>query len=253
LCEEGLFAMISTLSKRTSFLKKYSMKRRSLLLVTLLLSSLLVLSGCFGGDDGPSLFNEDETTSEETTTDETISEELPEETAETVAEFGFLVEGTQCIKQLHSGCVPYDYPIYENAKFGLPFSYPSGWVAIASSDTKVVMASPDQDSEDDPTRLYGWREVAADSTVQPEDMKVVDAGTGIVGPYDVTWEIFEGEFEDGTEMKTEWVTLTYDEYNPWVNYTFALVTEESKFIDDQFAIKAAVSSVWYHSENALTE
>jgi hypothetical protein len=63
-----------------------------------------------------------------------------------------------------------------------------------------------------------------------------------MGPYDVTWEIYEGKL-DGEKVKTEWVTLNLDPYNPWINFVVLLVTEPENFLADQDVLQGIVSSI----------
>lgn len=212
------------------------MKRSLIFALTLAVLATFSLSGCsdLGNSEGPALF------AGETT--EVVDGTDPDEGTSLIAEFGYLVEGTQCVKQIHSGCVPYDYARFFSDVFGLPFKHPTDWSTVGSDDTEIVLIPNDRADDTDPTRLFAWRQVAVDSSYDIVKSEIVDAGEAMIGPYDVTWEIYEGEWE-GVPVTAEWVTLTHDAHNPWVNYTFFLITESENFLADQNVIKAAASSV----------
>lgn len=209
----------------------------------LLISGLLVVSGCFGGD-GASLFNDDETT------DETIDGTT--EDPETYVEgepFGYLVEGTQCYKQIHGGCVPYDYVSYEGTVLGIQFMHPLSWVVVGADEVQVTLVSSDVDLdeegnelENDPTTMIVWREPGVLETYKEINSKLIDAGTSTITDYEVTWEIYEGVWNE-QEVTVEWIWLTYHEDTPNANFVFFLMTETENFDKDQAVIKAATSSI----------
>ena len=209
------------------------MKRILLLFLSLLMVALL--SGCLNGSEGPALFSDGVKDPADTTEEETD--------VSPVEEFGFLVPKTLCVKQLHGGCVPSDFTLYDSDLIGLHFMKPVDWVNVSASDVEVSFAAPSE-AKDDVTRLFVWRSAASDIARYQEtvNQEVADAGTAVMGPYAVKWEIYEGMLKD-QPVKGEWVTLTMDEYNPWINFVFFLVTEPENFLTDQNALKGAVSSV----------
>jgi hypothetical protein len=219
------------------------MKRFKLFALMFGLVSVLALAGCNGGEAGPALFS----TGEEDVEEVVVEGEEGDVTAD---EFGFLVEGTLCVKQLHSGCVPSDYDVFESSVIGIHFNVPTDWVNAEASETTVTFVAPAEEVEEgeevveDVTRLYAFRSVANSISELQETVNqtITDAGTGAMGPYDVTWEIYEGEINE-QPVKAEWVTLTNDPFNPWINFVFLLVTEPENFLEDQAVIKAAASSV----------
>ena len=196
------------------------------------LFAILLLAGCFGENDT-------ETSTEEIAdaTDETTDEVI------TIEEFGFVVDNTVCIKQLHGGCVSADYIPYESNIIGLKFLHPLSWVNVSAKETEVAFV-PASDKENDPTKLFIWRSVA--SQIEPyresTHKELTDSGEALMGPYDVTWEIYEGKL-DGEKVKTEWVTLNLDPYNPWINFVVLLVTEPENFLADQDVLQGIVSSI----------
>lgn len=219
----------------------FTMKRFYFFALVVALSSLLVLGGCLGPSEGVPLFSD---TEEEEVTDEITEEE------NLVEEFGFIVEGTFCTKQLHGGCVPADYKTFESGVFGLPFVYPSDWLPVSVDENSVKLAPTGE--EGDPTTLFAWRGVAIDDAYDVVKTNLIDADAAMIGPYDVTWEIYEGEWNE-MPVTAEWVTLVYDEDNPWVNYTFFLITERDSFLVDQASVKAAASSVWPEEEDEMED
>lgn len=195
----------------------------------MLLLALVALSGC-SGSGGTTLFTEEE-------------EVVVVENGVSGEEFGFLVEGTVCVKQLHGGCVPYDSRRFSSDIMGLHFMYPMDWVNVAASETQLEFAPSDISGETDPTKIFVWREVSPMiETYQAVNSTIVDAGTGVVGDYAVRWEIYEGTWKDHP-VQAEWVTLTLDEDNPWINMTFLLLTEPDHFMADQTVLKGMVSSI----------
>ncbi len=124
------------------------MRRLDVFVSTFALSGLLLVAGCMANQDGPSLFNntEDLDSSDSQVGDETTStEETSEETVvfEDGGEFGILIEGTQCTLQLHGGCVPFDYYLYEGIPLGLHFVYPQTWLVTAASERAVTFTPSD--------------------------------------------------------------------------------------------------------------
>lgn len=202
-----------------------------------LFAGLLLFSGCFGAaDQGPALFNENEPAEETPSPTEDV-------TPAPVESFGSLVPGTLCVTQLHGGCVPSDYTLFDAQVLGLRFMRPLAWVNTAANDTEVVF-TPSSESENDPTQLIVARSVAPilenrKASLQGE---VTDAGQAITGSYEVTWEIYDGTWNN-QPVKSEWTTFTLDEYNPWINFVFVVVSEPENFLEDQAALKGAVSSV----------
>lgn len=157
-------------------------------------------------------------------------------------EFGYSVEGSQCVKQLHGGCVPLDYIRYEGIYLGLHFVYPSDWNVTSASEREAGLTPRERSGDDDPTRLFVWRQSGINEDYRAVNTTLLEEGTGTVGVYDVTYEIYEGEW-NGTPVKAEWVWLTYDEDQPTTNYVFFLITEAENFETDQAVLKAAVSSI----------
>lgn len=210
--------------------------------LTALSSMTLFLAGC-STQDGPSLFNDSENL------DDSETAENPESTEEAAAipfedggEFGMKIEGTQCIQQLHGGCVPFDFMEYDNAKFGLNFAYPSDWVITGASDRAITVTPTERSGEDDPTQLFAWRSTGINEAYMAIQSTLTEQGTGLIGPYEVAWEIYEGEW-NGLPVQSEWVWLTYDEDQPYTNYVFVLITETENFATDQAVLQAAVSSI----------
>lgn len=202
----------------------------------LFLLLLLLLPGC-STQDGPSLFNDSEDL------ENSDSEEGPSIASfEDGDEFGMQLEGTQCVKQLHGGCVPFDFMEYDNPQFGLAFAYPSDWNVTGASDRVVNVTPRDRSGEDDPTQLFAWRSTGINEAYADIQETLVDEGAGLTGPYEVTWEIYEGEW-NGLPVMSEWVWLVYDAEQPQTNYLFMLVTEPENFETDQAALVAAVSSL----------
>lgn len=211
-----------------------SMKRFFLLLASLF--SIVLIAGCTGASsDGPSLFN-DEITNNKSDEEEIVIDKSKLE------EFGNLVKGTSCFKQLHGGCVPSDYTLFDSDIIGLHFMRPFEWVQSSGNDTGVSFVKP-TDDENPLTRLFVWRAAASDMELYKNSLqkKVLDAGVGVTGPYDAKWEIYQGTWQD-QPVKSEWVTLTIDEYNPWINFVFMLMTQPENFAEDQMVLKGAVSS-----------
>ena len=196
-----------------------------------------LLAGCLNDSEGPELFSDGVP----------IDEEIIETTDDTgtgpIEEFGFLVPETLCVKQLHGGCVSADYTLYDSDILGIHFMRPLAWTNSKAGETQLSFVEP-SDDENNVTKLIVWRSVDSSIATYQEtvNQKIVDAGTAVMGPYDVKWEIYEGTLND-QPVKAEWVTLTMDEYNPWINFTFLLVTEPENFLADQFVLKGAVSSV----------
>lgn len=211
--------------------------RSSFVLFSLMV--VFVVSGCNGNAEGPSLFNDTE--------DLTVSEgdgsgDTSGVTFEDGDEFGYTLEGSQCVKQIHSGCVPYDYMRYQGNALGLHFMYPSDWNVTAASEREVIFTPRILSGETDPTRLFAWRENGINPAYAAANTTLLEDGTGSIGDYAVKWEIYEGEWE-GAAVKTEWIWLTFDETEPLANYAFFLITETENFDADQAAIKAAASSI----------
>ena len=217
------------------------MKRFHFLTLSLSLLFVLLLAGCFGGQEGPPLFGDDE----EEIVDEVTEGEVDGEgvVVEAPEEFGFLVEGTVCTRQLHGGCVPHDFRRYTSKIFGLQFMYPTDWITVSASDIEVSIAPTQRDSEEDPTLFLGFRSVSPKiAEYEAMNDKLIDTGKGRIGDYDANWEIYEGEW-NGQPVKSEWVRLTVDPDNPWINFIFVLRTEPENFLADQMVIKGAVSSI----------
>lgn len=219
------------------------MRRTALFTLLLTLALALSAAGC-STQDGPSLFNDSENLEDSSSADnvENTTEDEPGVTYEDGGEFGMKVEGTQCIQQLHGGCVPFDFMEYDNAKFGLAFAYPTDWVVTAASDRAIAVTPVERSGEDDPTQLFAWRSTGTNEAYTAVQSTLTSAGTGLIGPYEVKWEIYEGEW-NGLPVQSEWVWLTYDEDQPYTNYVFMLITETENFAADQAVLQAAVSSI----------
>lgn len=199
-----------------------------------------MIAGCTPTQDGPSLFNnsEDLDASDAQVDVDTIESTVFEEGGE----FGAIVEGTQCTLQLHGGCVPFDYLLYEGIPLGLHFVYPQDWIVSAANERAVVFLPVNRTGETDPTQLLVWRQTGIDSAYAVIQSTLEDSGTATMSPYDVSWEIYTGEWE-GLPVKSEWVWLIYDEDDSKTNYLFVLITEPENFDSDQAVLNAAVSSV----------
>lgn len=240
-------------------LNKIPMKRTLLFLS--FFAALLLLSGCFGNTgDGPSLFKDDQKeegeASGETVTDavgdEAVADgenvEAAEEPAEKEnyegGEFGFRVEDTVCIRQLHGGCVPYDYGRYLGDSLGIHFRTPTDWFSAAADDSELLFFPSDRENGDsDVTRFFVWR---ASHPKFPEYQlflpTVIDKGDGDIGDYRARWTVAKGSWND-QPVKAEWVELILDKDVPWSNFVFFLITEPANFAKDQAVLKAAVSSI----------
>lgn len=158
-------------------------------------------------------------------------------------EFGYRLEGTECIVQLHGGCVTRSYQLYDGEYPGFQFLYPQNWTLISISQPKIMLEPQGRTAESDPTQLFIWRESSVDVDVDALQGKRLDKGEGKIGVWkDVEWAIYSGEW-NGQPVQSEWVTLTADPENPWVNFVFMLVTEPDHFEADQAALKAVVSSI----------
>lgn len=243
-----------------------------LLIGTALVALLFLLSGCFGNNgDGPSLFKNDktdespepagETVEDEDDADDEEDSEETEETEETSdeaesteevvenedyegGEFGFRVEDTVCIRQLHGGCVPYDYGRYLGDLLGIHFRTPTDWFSAAADDSELLFfPSERENGESDVTRLFVWR---SSHPKFPEYQlllpTVIDEGDGDIGDYRARWTVAKGSWND-QPVKGEWVELILDKDVPWSNFVFFLMTESGNFAEDQAVLKAAVSSI----------
>jgi len=119
------------------------------------LATLLLLSGCFSGNpDGPSLFKDDKTVKEEPTEAEApvVIENYEG------GEFGFRVEDTVCIRQLHGGCVPYDYGRYLGDILGIHFRIPTDWFSNSVDEQGISFVPSERENGDsDITQLFVWR------------------------------------------------------------------------------------------------
>ncbi len=173
--------------------------------------------------------------------DGTEEEEVNGESVEP-EEFGYIVEGTSCVKQLHSGCVPSDYKKYRSLAFTVPFVYPSDWVNTSADENGVTFYPRERADDNDPTVLKIWRQAFHDESYDVLKEDLIDAGTGVIGPYEVTWEIYEGLWNE-LPVKAEWVTLVVDEEQLLINYVYFMMTEVENFTADQAAVKAAASSI----------
>lgn len=188
----------------------------------------LLLSGCLSGEQGPALFNGDNPT---------------EVSAVESAEFGYKAEGTQCVKQIHGGCVPYEgVGFYEGTLLGLHFVHPTDWVASESDDVHIKYLPSERTGENDPTMLVMWRAYGLDESYKTVNGTLVEEGAGKIGDYDVKFEIYEGTWNEAP-VKSEWIWLIMDEDNPSANFVFFLMTEPENFTVDQDVIKAAASSI----------
>jgi hypothetical protein len=157
--------------------------------------------------------------------------------------FGVLVPDTECITQLHGGCVPSDYRDYKGSLPGVTFKYPLDWNVVAADDTHIELVPRERSSDDDVTRLFVWREVGVDKAYEAANETLVDSGKGSVGVWtEVEWEIYTGQWQE-KPVQGEWVKLYADRDNPWINFVFYLMTEPENFESDQVVLKAAVSSL----------
>lgn len=157
--------------------------------------------------------------------------------------FGYVIEGTECRKQLHGGCVPTSYRRYKSNAPGLHFMYPSDWIAVAASGERAEFVPQNSPSDQDPTRIYLWRQYAVDSSLEALNQTAVDSGTGSIAIWeDVAWEIYEGTLNE-KPVKAEWIKLVADPDNSAINFTFLLVTEPENFEADQAVLSAMVSSI----------
>lgn len=244
------------MSKFAYPLNEIPMKRISLLLATL--ATLLLLSGCLGNTgDGPSLFKDDkkeesgEVVDNEAGNEDENAEIDAEPTEEPVeeedyegGEFGFRVEDTVCIRQLHGGCVPYDYGRYLGDSLGIHFRTPTDWFSAAADDSELLFFPSDRENGDaDVTRLFVWR---SSHPKFPEYKlflpTVIDEGDGDIGDYRARFTVAKGSWND-QPIKAEWVELILDKDVPWSNFVFFLITEPKNFAKDQAVLKAAVSSI----------
>lgn len=219
-----------------------------------LLAALVFLPGCFGNTaDGPSLFKDDKKDESSTAvSDEDVVDgedvEAGEETVEVEdyegGEFGFRVEDTVCIRQLHGGCVPYDYGRYLGDIFGIHFRTSTDWFNSAANDSELVFFPSTRENDDaDVTRLFVWRGSHPKfSEYQLFLPTVIDDGNGDIGDYRARWTVAKGLWND-QPIKGEWVELILDEDVPWSNFVFFLITEPENFAKDQAVLKAAVSSI----------
>ncbi|EKD93963.1 MAG: hypothetical protein ACD_28C00015G0001 [uncultured bacterium] len=158
-------------------------------------------------------------------------------------EFGVLVPDTECITQLHGGCVPSDYRDYKGTVPGVVFKYPLDWNVVAADDTHAELVPRERSGDDDVTRLFVWREVGVDKAYEESNEILVDSGKGSVGVWtEVEWEIYTGKWQQ-KPVQGEWIKLYVDRDNPWINFTFYLITEPENFKVDQAVLKAAVSSL----------
>lgn len=226
-----------------------SSKRFSPTLYFFLLAGLLLLSGCFGGSsDGPSLFNDDENgetpVAEENIAEETVGEETVEEEDYEGGEFGFRVEDTVCIRQLHGGCVPYDYGRYLGDILGIHFRTSTDWFSNSADDQGIsFLPSERENGETDVTQLLVFRSSnPLLKEYQLTEALTIDEGDGEIGEYDAVWSVQKGMLKD-QPVKMESVELILDKDYPWSNFTFLLVTEPDNFTKDQAVLKAAVSSI----------
>lgn len=237
---------IFDMSKFAYPLNKIPMKRifSFFLISTALLAMLLFLSGCFGNTgDGPSLFKDDQKDEKEES-GEIVSDETADEENYEGGEFGFRVEDTVCIRQLHGGCVPYDYGRYLGDSLGIHFRTPTDWFSAAADDSELLFFPSDRENGDsDVTRLFVWR---ASHPKFPEYQlflpTVIDEGAGDIGDYRARWTVAKGSWDD-RPVKAEWVELILDKDVPWSNFVFFLITEPDNFSKDQAVLKAAVSSI----------
>ncbi len=213
------------------------------------LAALLLLSGCFGNAaDGPSLFKDDKKENSEATVEEAQNEADAEAPAVVEdyegGEFGFRVEDTVCIRQLHGGCVPYDYGRYLGDILGIHFRTPTDWFNNSATEQEIsFFPSLRENGDTDITQLFVWR--SSNSKIpeyQFSTTKIIDEGAGEIGDYDAEWSVVEGTWND-QPMKAEWVELILDSDFPWSNFTFFLITEPENFAQDQAVLKAAVSSI----------
>ena len=223
-----------------------------------LLAALVLLSGCFGKTaDGPSLFkndkkdetptavsDEDVEADDESVEEEPVEEAVVEEEDYEGGEFGFRVEDTVCIRQLHGGCVPYDYGRYLGDILGIHFRTPTDWFNAAADDSELVFFPSDRENGDaDVTRLFVWRSSHPKfSEYQLFLPTVIDEGNGDIGAYRARWTVAKGSWND-QPIKGEWVELVLDSDVPWSNFVFFLITEPENFAKDQAVLKAAVSSI----------
>ena len=213
-----------------------------------LLGCFLIFAGCLPSSDGIPLFSGDDTEMIETDSDvEEVSDVEPDtdpdvEPDTELEEFGYIVENTLCVDQLHGGCIPTDYREYESTAFTLPFVHPTDWVNTHADQYSVTFVAPLDTEENDPTVFMIWRQAAYDPAYETAQETLVDSGTGVIGPYDVTWEIYEGLWNE-VPVKAEWVTLVVDEEAPLINYVYFLMTETENFGADQAVIKAAASYI----------
>lgn len=158
-------------------------------------------------------------------------------------EFGVLVPDTECITQLHGGCVPSDYRDYKASVPGVEFKYPLDWNVVAADETRIELVPRERSSDDDVTRLFVWREVSVGKVYEAANETLVDSGEGSVGVWrEVEWEIYTGQWQE-KPVQGEWVKLYVDRDNPWINFTFYLITEPENFKSDQAVLRGIVSSV----------
>lgn len=215
------------------------MKRSPFLFSLSILAFSFLLSGCLSGSQGPSLF--DENNPDET--QPTVSDTSETDTTSAGEEFGYKAEGTQCVKQIHGGCVPYEgVKFYDGTLLGLHFAHPSDWLATESDDVHIKYLPSDRTGENDPTMLIMWRAYGLGESYKTVNGTLVEEGIGKIGDYDVTFEIYEGTWNE-TPVKSEWIYLTMDEDNPAANFVFFLMTEPENFTVDQEVIQAAASSI----------
>ena len=219
------------------------MRRMNVLFLTFALGGLLLLSGCLSTQDGPSLFDDSEDLNiSDNQEGYTTSETENPATFTEGGEFGNQLAGTQCLLQLHGGCVPFDYYLYEGTPLGLHFMYPQNWIVTAASEQEVAFTPVDRSGEADPTQLFVWRQTGINRDYEAIQTTLEENGKATTGPYDVTWEIYTGEW-NGLPVMSEWVWLIYNEDDRSTNYVFVLVTEPENFDSDQAVLKGAVSSV----------
>ncbi|MFA6435805.1 MAG: hypothetical protein WCW30_01575 [Candidatus Gracilibacteria bacterium] len=209
------------------------MKRSTFLFGLSIVAFSLLLNGCFGEEQGPTLFDENNPIEGDESAVPVVD----------TTEFGYKAEGTQCVKQIHGGCVPYEgFNFYKGSLLGLHFLYPTNWAATESDDLHIKYLPAERTGDSDPTMLVMWRAYGLDEAYKAVNVTLAEEGVGKIGDYDVTFEIYEGTWNE-TPVKSEWIYLTMDKDNPAANFVFFLMTEPENFAIDQEVIQAAASSI----------
>jgi len=157
--------------------------------------------------------------------------------------FGSLAPGTECLQQLHGGCVPSDYRLYDGNVLGIHFSYPKDWNNVSAAEAHLEFVPRERSGDDDITRLFIWRQSAVDAKYEEVKKELVQSGIAENSPWDsVNWSIYKGTWNN-QPVQAEWVEFITDPNNPWVNYVVFMITEAENFQEDQMVLRGVASSI----------